>query len=293
MFQKFFLLALAVPALSAQTPEPWLKSSKLAEGVWVINDNGSDNMYLVEGRERALLIDTGLGIARLTPFLKTLTSKPVTVVNTHGHPDHAGGNFEFQSAYAHPAEFAAIRSMNTPASRSASVANASKNGTAPDRITPAEAAAAQCPELLPVREGHRFDLGGRYLEVIYSIGHTPGEIVLLDAANKQLFTGDNSNSLVWLFLPNSEPLDVYLTSLKKLNARSAEYATIFPGHGGPMPASFITEQIGCVERILDGTSKDEAQPYKPGLGVPANGALVTRYKSASVAYNPAKLRTKN
>jgi hydroxyacylglutathione hydrolase len=46
--------------------------------------------------------------------------------------------------------------------------------------------------------------------VIEAPGHTPGEIVLLDAAHKMLFTGDNSNLLVWLFLPNSMPLEVYL-----------------------------------------------------------------------------------
>jgi len=292
MFQKFFLLAFAVATLSAQSADPWLKSSKLADGVWVISDNGSDNMYLVEGRDRALLIDTGLGVARLSPFLKTLTSKPLTVINTHGHPDHAGGNFEFQTAYAHPAEFAAIRNMNSPASRSLSTANSNKNGDVPGLITPAEAAAARCPELLPLKDGQLIDLGGRKLEVIYSIGHTPGEIVLLDAAHKQLFTGDNSNTLVWLFLPNSEPLDVYLASLKKLNARAAEFATIYPGHGAPMPSTFIAEQIGCVEGILDGSLQKEAKPYTPGLGVPANGAMVARRHSASVAYNPAKLRAK-
>ena len=81
----------------------WLKATRTAEGVWTISDNGSDNMYLVEGRDKALLIDTGLGVARLSAFVRSLTTKPLTVVNTHGHPDHAGGNFEFKSVYAHPA----------------------------------------------------------------------------------------------------------------------------------------------------------------------------------------------
>ncbi len=68
---------------AAAQSKPWFSATKSAEGVWTISDNGSDNMYLVEGGEKALLIDTGLGVARLSAFVKTLTAKPVIVVNTH------------------------------------------------------------------------------------------------------------------------------------------------------------------------------------------------------------------
>jgi hydroxyacylglutathione hydrolase len=275
------------PAGSAQAgPSSWFQASKAGEGIWTISDHGSDNMYLVEGRDKALLIDTGLGVARLNAFVKTLSAKPLIVVNTHGHPDHAGGNFEFRTVYAHPAEFAAIRQMGTQESRARAVQSMARGVQAPDMIPVEEAAKAPQAELLPVKDGYVFDLGGRKLEVIETPGHTPGEIVLLDAANKVLFTGDNSNSLVWLFLPNSRPLEVYLQSLKKLQKRAGEFTTIYPGHGTPLPASFIGEQIACVESILDGSAKSEPQHYFAG------DAMVARYKGAAVAYNPDNLRVR-
>jgi glyoxylase-like metal-dependent hydrolase (beta-lactamase superfamily II) len=286
-------LAQAQPPAPAAKPAGWLKATQPAEGVWTISDNGSDNMYLVEGRDKALLIDTGLGAAKLRPFLKTLTAKPVIVVNTHGHPDHSGGNFEFESVYAHTADFAAIQSMSTREARTRSAQNmAAKGALGPDMITLEEAGQARPPQLVPVKEGFVFDLGGRKLEVIEAPGHTPGEIVLLDAANKALFTGDNSNTLVWLWLPNCEPLEVYLQTLKKLQGRAGEFNTIYPGHGTPLPNTFIGEQIGCVVSILDGSSKDSARPYSAGSGMPSGKAMVVRYKSASVAYNPDNLRAK-
>ena len=156
----------------------------------------------------------------------------------------------------------------------------------PDKISVAEAASAPQPEMLPVKDGQIFDLGGRKLEVIETPGHTPGEIVLLDAAHKMLFTGDNSNTLVWLFLPNSLPLEVYLQTLKKLDSRATEFTTIYPGHGKPMPNTFIGEQITCVRGILDGTIKGEPQHFFTG------DAMVAKYKTASVAYNPENLRVK-
>jgi glyoxylase-like metal-dependent hydrolase (beta-lactamase superfamily II) len=285
----------AAPQAAAGGPAgagSWFRATQPAAGVWTISDNGSDNVYLVEGRDKALLIDTGLGVARLSALVKTLTAKPLLVVNTHGHPDHAGGNFEFASVYAHPADFSAIRGQSTKEARTRAVQNAAKGAARSDMITLDEAAQADSPELLPVKDGYVFDLGGRKLEVIESPGHTPGEIVLLDAANKAIFTGDNSNTLVWLFLPNSEPLEVYLQSLKKLQRRTGEFTTVYPGHGAPLPNTFVGEQIACVESILDGSASERARPYSRSGGVPTGNALVVSHQAASVAYNPQNLRVK-
>jgi hydroxyacylglutathione hydrolase len=266
--------------------ESWFTATKVAEGVWRVDDNGSDNMYLVEGKDKALLIDTGLGTARLADFVKKLTTKPLLVVNTHGHPDHAGANYQFKAVYAHPADFAAVRQVGAPAARTAAAKSMAPGKTAPDMVTADEVSKAQDAELLPVQDGFVFDLGGRKLEVIETPGHTVGEIVLLDAANKRVFTGDNDNVLVWLFLPTCMPLEVYLQSLKKLEKRSAEFTTIYPGHGTPLPAAFVGEQVKCVESILDGTCKGE--PYKSFAG----NAMTCKSGNAVVAFDPNNLRAK-
>jgi len=264
----------------------WLKAGKVAEGVWCIEDHGNDNMYLVEGREKALLIDTGLGVAKLSDFVKTLTRLPVIVVNTHGHTDHAGGNYQFKSAYAHPLEFAAVRQTSAAEARKRLIENMMKGAAWADMVSIEEAVKIPAAELLPLKDGQVFDLGGRKIEVIETPGHTPGEIVLLDSANRIVFTGDNDNALVWLFLPTCNPLEVYLQSLKKLQQREDEFDTIMPGHGPPLPKSFVGEQVICVEGILDGTCKGD--PYKSFAG----NALVCKYKSAAVAFDPNNLRAK-
>jgi len=149
-----------------------------------------------------------------------------------------------------------------------------------------EAAGLPPAELLPVKDGHVFDLGGRKLEVMEQPGHTPGEIVLLDAANRLAFTGDNNNALVWLFLPTCRPLEVYLESLRKMERRDGEFDTILPGHGPPLPKGFLADQIACVESILDGSCKGE--PYQSFAG----NALACRRGSATVAFDPGNLRVK-
>jgi len=278
----------AASAASGETgaKESWFTATKVADGVWRIDDHGSDNMYLVEGTSRALLVDTGLGVAKLADFVRTLTPLPVVVVNTHGHPDHAGGNDQFPSVHADPLDFEAIKAVGTRESRQRTLEHMTPGAPAADRVSAEEVARVPAAELVPVEAGHVFDLGGRKLEVIAQPGHTPGEIVLLDAANRLLFTGDNNNALVWLFLPTCRPLEVYLESLKKLKRRDGEFDTILPGHGPPLPKAFLADQIACVESILDGSCKGE--PYQSFAG----NALACRHGSATVAFDPGNLRVK-
>ncbi len=271
---------------SARAAEPWYKATRVAEKVWRIDDHGGDNLYLVEGTKQALLVDTGLGAAKLGDFVKTLTTLPVVVVNTHGHSDHAGGNNFYPTVYAHPAEFDAIRAMNNPEGRRSAAERFASRLPGVEMMSPEEQVrlAATPATLLPLKDGQVFDLGGRTLEVIEQPGHTPGEVVLLDKANRLVFGGDNNNTLVWLWMPNSRPLEEYLVSLKRLKQRKADFDTILPGHGDPLPASHLDDQIACVEDILGGRCTGEPYPQSQGR------ALVCAHGPASVAFDPKNLR---
>ena len=44
--------------------------------------------YLVIGSERALLVDTLMGIGRIGAVVAELTELPLIVINTHTHHDH-------------------------------------------------------------------------------------------------------------------------------------------------------------------------------------------------------------
>ncbi len=277
----FTLSALAVFNSHSQSPGSWFNVKELSPKTWVIDDHGSDNMYLIEGADSAMLIDNGLGTADLTAVVNKLTSKPLIVVITHGHPDHAGADYQFEKVYIHPADSAAARQFNLPETRAAS-AKSMQQGAGPGENELYRGKPFNT-RMIPVSEGRIFDLGGRKIQVIDAPGHTPGEICLLDIGNKYLFTGDNSNTLVWLFLPNSRPLHEYLPTLEKLAARSSEFTTIFPGHGGPLPADFINDQVACVKGILNNTL--ERKPYKSFAG----DAMVSVFGRASVTFNPDNL----
>lgn len=261
-----------------ETANTWLKVIEVADNVWQISDNGEDNMYLIAGKDSALLIDTGLGVADLASLVKKYTKKPLIVVNTHAHPDHSGANYQFKKVYLHPGDLEDAKPYSKPR-QMAEGAQQQRN------IPEAELYKGKIndPEFIPVQNGHIFNLGGRRIEVIHAPGHSAGELVLLDKENKLLFTGDNTNALVWLWLPTCKPLSEYLTTLEMLQSRMPEYTTIFPGHKEPLPADFINDQVACVKGILDGSL--ERSPYESNMGT----AMQSVFGRATVVFNPDNL----
>ena len=57
--------------------------------------------YLLCGTERAVLIDTGLGVANIKNVVDDLTDLPVSVITTHVHWDHIGGHKYFANFAVH------------------------------------------------------------------------------------------------------------------------------------------------------------------------------------------------
>jgi hydroxyacylglutathione hydrolase len=281
LFVFLFIIMAALNQALCQQSSPWFSVKELYPKIWRIGDHGSDNMYVVEGKDSAMLIDAGLGVADLATQVKKLTSKPLIVVITHGHPDHAGSDYQFEKVYIHPADSAAARAYNKPEARSGS----SSAMAGADKPSPEELYKGKVfnTRMIPVNEGRVFDLGGKKIQIIETPGHTPGEIVLLDVQDKLLFTGDNNNGLVWLFLNNCLPLHKYLATLQKEAGRMSEFTTLLPGHGDPIPADFINDQISCVKGILDGSL--ERKPYKSFAG----DAMVSVFGRASVTFNPSNL----
>lgn len=86
----------------------YYRSQPVSVHVLWIESPSKENLYLVIGRQRAILIDAGLGVGHLRAFVENLTSLPLTVLLTHGHIDHAPGATEFGKVYLNSADQALI-----------------------------------------------------------------------------------------------------------------------------------------------------------------------------------------
>ena len=189
------------------------------------------NIWHIRGRDRDLLIDTGMGIASLAQAAKDLFEKQLSVVLTHTHVDHAGGAHEFDTCLVHQSEFDIISSASEQLPLETSLwpkdilAMMEEDGPLGDYVITAIPSATFEPKayrLKPAKpisvigEGDRVDLGDRSFEVLHLPGHTPGSIGLWEESTGTLFSGDAVYDAQLLDeLPGSDK-EVYLKTMERL-----------------------------------------------------------------------------
>jgi glyoxylase-like metal-dependent hydrolase (beta-lactamase superfamily II) len=86
-------------------------STKISDSVTRISGITGELMYLVKGKERAALLDTGIGAGNIKGYAEGLTSLPLVVFLTHGHMDHAGGAFLFEDVYLHRKDWNCLKQI--------------------------------------------------------------------------------------------------------------------------------------------------------------------------------------
>lgn len=221
---------------------------------WRITDIFQDYMYLVQGRERAALIDTGMGQPGLSGIVADLTDRPVIVLNTHGHLDHVGCNQEFDTIYLHPSDREVTERHRSPAYREKirSLAKDAGLGLSEDELGRIITLGGQS-EPQQLLDGQMIELGGRKLEVIHTPGHTGGSVCFLDADARQLFSGDTVCHMgVMLSFPESVPVSRFAGAIRKLKAREEQIGNIYPGHHAvPLDCGYFDQYLECAARLLN------------------------------------------
>ena len=141
--------------------------------------------FLIEGSRCALLFDSGMGLGNIKAVVDALTNKPVTLVNSHSHFDHVGGNWQFGETHLLNVP-EAVRKLENGFSLPEDDENRSPEAlhlSCRPWFDLARFCVRPC-RVVPIQEGDRFDLGGRTLRVLATPGHSRDGIMLADDANR-------------------------------------------------------------------------------------------------------------
>ena len=248
-----------------KTSKPWFKVYDIGHGTYAIDEpyNWEETIaYLILGKDKALLFDTGMGLDTISIVVKELTKLPVVVLNSHTHPDHIGGN----------TEFGYILAMDTKYTRM----NATKgyqHNEVKWEVSPASFCLSRLPhedtahyDIKPfnvsryIKDGYIINLGGRSLQVIATPGHTPDAICLYDKQAGYLWCGDSFYEGPILLSSDKTDLKAYRQSINKMAQLAAKSTLVLPAHNLPVakPALLI-KAARAFNQIISGVKKG-----KPG-----------------------------
>lgn len=210
--------------------ENWFTVDKTDNDTYIISEYRhweETHCYLLNGSERSLLIDTGLGICNISNVVNELTDKPVTAVATHIHWDHIGGHKYYPDFYVHKDELDWLTG-GFPQSLDAVRRFVTERCELPSHYDVNSYELFQGTPSRLLSGGESIDIGGRRLKVLHTPGHSPGHICFWEEERGYLFTGDLIyKGMLAAWFPSTDP-EAYLESLEKAAVLPAE--RIFPGH---------------------------------------------------------------
>ena len=215
------------------------------------------NIWHVQGRDRDLLIDTGMGVRSLKREISALRDRPVICVSTHAHFDHIGGAHEFACRMGHASEADIHQTpdrLNTgdwaPFVRAETFSALPWAGFDHKTysVTPA-------PLTDFLDDGDVIDLGDRHFNILHLPGHSPGSIALLEPRTGTLFSGDTIYDGALYDTAYHSDKTQYQESLRRL--KSLPLNVVHGGHFGSFDRSRLRTLIDAYlagdNTILDPT----------------------------------------
>lgn len=247
-----------------QRNKRWFRTEKINNHITRIIGAANEMMYLVEGDTEAALIDTGMGIGKLREFVETLTHKPVKVLISHGHMDHAMAGCQFDDVYMNPADDAVYRKHSVYDYRKHVMEIWDENMAAyVEQVKPLQ--------YHPIHDGEEYRLGNLTIQALSCSGHTKGSMVFLIKEDRLLFLGDACNTNTLVYDEDSTTIEEYKESLSKLEEKTkGKYdGTIFSHDTEIRGTELIRNMIRLCDDIMDGKSDKEPVKFIDDWGLMA------------------------
>ncbi|MBQ3559101.1 MAG: MBL fold metallo-hydrolase [Agathobacter sp.] len=211
--------------------DDWFTVEQIDKDTYVVSEyrhREETHCYLLLGKEKALLIDTGLGVANIKEVVDKITSLPIMVVTTHGHWDHIGGHRFFEEFAVHEEEKEWIMDK-FPLPLSVVKQNLLNGNCDFPKAFDIEDynIFSGIPQQI-LQDGDEIDLGNRKVKVLHTPGHSPGHCCFYEAERDYLYSGDLIyKGCLDMFYPTTNP-KLYAQSIERVS--KLEVKRILPGH---------------------------------------------------------------
>ena len=218
----------------------------LGPNTYRIEEAGIGNAYLLLGKTKGLLIDSGIGLGSIAETVSGVTELPVEVALTAFLPHHSGGRFAFPAFFVHAKSNTPkyIRENKRPACLSSAWFVFRAKGDF-GKI------AYRNPQLLLIDDNTVFDLGDRLIRVMMMPGRTKSSVIYVDEANRLAFVGEALGKEIHLDDWDSVSVEEWLSTAGTLLPLT-EKTDLFSFDGERFQKEKVEELIETAKRIVDG-----------------------------------------
>ena len=229
---------------------------KIANQVYILADQAGNCVNLIIGKERALLFDTGIGIDDVHEAVRQITELSLLVINSHGHFDHVGGNYQFDTVY--------LSSEDMPLLETYTFEIYEKW----IKDIPVYQNVLSFPERFATWSNTRpldftqFDLGDMVCQVIPLQGHSKGSIGIYIPKLKLLLSGDALTPVMCLMFQNHMSVDTQYETLKRVEQMDITHF-LTSHHKQAFDKEIIGRMIACIEHSKTGRGYSYQYPYPP------------------------------
>lgn len=239
-------------------PEDWYSVRRLDDDVTYICEPHIQefyrcNIWHVRGRDRDMLVDSGMGVVSLREWVPFVTERELIAVASHTHFDHIGCHHEFECRAVHSAE----ADLLADPTRENTLADPYVTDDIFDALPP-EPYCSKCyavkraPATRLLDDGDVIDLGDRQFEVIHTPGHSPGGIALYETATEILFSGDilyDGPLIEDTYHSNANDYHASMERLLRLKVRLV-HGGHFPSFSGERYRELITGWLDAKQKTL-------------------------------------------
>ncbi|MBQ9485650.1 MAG: MBL fold metallo-hydrolase [Clostridia bacterium] len=247
---------------AVKTTDEWFTVEKAGDGIFCIAElkhYEQVRSYIVLGGNKALLIDTGLGVCNIKKAVGNITDLPVSVATTHVHWDHIGGHKYFEDIAVHEKEKEWIKKFPLSLSEVKKELLKFPCDFPKDFDVEKYEIFSGAPTVI-LKDGDEIDLGGRKITIVHTPGHSPGHVCFYERDAGYLFSGDLLyRGELNVSFPTTDPV-AFKKSVGKV--KELNPTKIFPAHHGlDLKAGFAAAVYNALENI------ERAGKLKHGGGV--------------------------
>ncbi len=243
--------------------------------------------YLIVGENKAVLLDAGWGYGDLKAVVESITDLPVTLVLSHGHPDHVGSASQFETAYLNARDFEMVEAQSQISLRRRLMLRSVPKGFKEEENL--WQPARKVP-YTPLTEETIFDLGGLTILPFNLPGHSAGSMVFILPEERIAIFGDAISHPTLMYFENSSSVKEHYEAMVTFSSNRSLFDRVLVNHQTyEINKVVLKNNIELAKAVIEGADEKVRLPSRLERAVERGPLYAARERKRWLPSDPKEM----